>query len=106
MTHAMKIVTILWPLLGLDQLRYLVSSALASLIRQTGFKRLLASFRNKVPSAGWSLASTVITNSVSGAQRARAWWLPPRNFLTPGAHRHVLSFLDSNISNAVTRHPV
>lgn len=35
LTHAMKIVTILWPLLGLDQLWYLVSSARASLICQT-----------------------------------------------------------------------
>lgn len=49
LTHAMKTVTILWSLLGLDRLWYFISSAPACLIRETRLGRTFSLLRNRSP---------------------------------------------------------
>lgn len=94
--HARKTVTILWTLLGLDQLWYLVSSALASsLSNRLGLKWLSASFRNKVPAKGWRSAPAImptLCREPGGPMRDASSRGP---FGLWSAQRSVLPFLDS-----------
>lgn len=106
LTHAMKIVTILWPLLGLDQLWYLVSSARASLIHQTRLEVTFGLLQKQSPCCRMDgdLLLQSSPTPVSEAQGTHVRWLLLWGHLAQGVHRHVLSSLDSNISNVIWHH--
>lgn len=94
--HTRKMVTILQTLLGLDQLWYLVSSALASSLSiRLGLKWLLASFRNKVPAKGWRSVPAIMPTLCRepGGPVCDASSSGP--FGLWSAQRYVLPFLDS-----------